>query len=426
MPSRLLAGALWPLVAIVSLCLAIATHALAMRAAACEALMKSLERHKNVTAQKPSRRSAARTALSRCLYATTMVCYLALPSVSRSIFLARQCASYTYDDASLQTVSFLVADPSLHCNSGPGWSNEARSLDAYFWSLFVFWNIFVPTGFLALLLPTWSALRAQRVGKMAQSSSFLWREYECAYLYWEVIDLWRKMFLTSMILFIDTSEGSSKLLRLTVAIVVSALYLSLLALVRPFRRVDDGALACAANLMLICAFASGMVLQLCEEGRWSETCHAFVGLSSSYSASAFVVVLSASMLALFCFFNLAHVVSALTMPTLRLASSGHAPVLDLRLEHHFHLFLSHVWGTGQDQAGGSDKRSRRASFLHPLPCLQVHTLVRQLQLVLPGVRIWLDVVNLEDISKLEEAVDDAAVIIVFLSKNYFASANCRS
>ena len=77
-------------------------------------------------------------------------------------------------------------------------------------------------------------------------------------------------------------------------------------------------------------------------------------------------------------------------------------------------------------AGGSDKRSRRASFLHPLPCLQVHTLVRQLQLVLPGVRIWLDVVNLEDISKLEEAVDDAAVIIVFLSKNYFASANCRS
>lgn len=56
----------------------------------------------------------------------------------------------------------------------------------------------------------------------------------------------------------------------------------------------------------------------------------------------------------------------------------------------------------------------------------MHTLVRQLQLVLPGVRIWLDVVNLEDISKLEEAVDDAAVIVVFLSKNYFASANCRS
>ena len=71
---------------------------------------------------------------------------------------------------------------------------------------------------------------------------------------------------------------------------------------------------------------------------------------------------------------------------------------------HFHLFVSHVWKTGQDQT---------------------HTLVRQLQLMLPGIRIWLDVVNLDDIGKLEEVMANAAVMLIFLSSGYFASHNCR-
>ena len=45
--------------------------------------------------------------------------------------------------------------------------------------------------------------------------------------------------------------------------------------------------------------------------------------------------------------------------------------------------------------------------------------------MLPGVLIWLDVVNLEDISKLEEYVDGSAVVLIFLSRGYFESKNCR-
>ena len=51
--------------------------------------------------------------------------------------------------------------------------------------------------------------------------------------------------------------------------------------------------------------------------------------------------------------------------------------------------------------------------------------MRQLQLLLPGIRIWLDMVNLQDVTKLEESVGDSAVVVVFLSKGYFASGNCR-
>lgn len=59
------------------------------------------------------------------------------------------------------------------------------------------------------------------------------------------------------------------------------------------------------------------------------------------------------------------------------------------------------------------------------PLAQTHTIVRQLQLLLPGIRIWLDVDNLDDVGKLEEAVQESVVFIVFLSKGYFRSANCR-
>ena len=47
-----------------------------------------------------------------------------------------------------------------------------------------------------------------------------------------------------------------------------------------------------------------------------------------------------------------------------------------------------------------------------------------MQLLVPGIRIWLDVVNLQDISKLEESVSDSAVVVIFLSKGYFKSKNC--
>ena len=61
------------------------------------------------------------------------------------------------------------------------------------------------------------------------------------------------------------------------------------------------------------------------------------------------------------------------------------------------------WGTGQDQCA---------------------TIKRQLTLLIPGVSIFLDVDDLEDIGALEEYVDATAVIMIFVSKGYFKSGNC--
>ena len=67
-----------------------------------------------------------------------------------------------------------------------------------------------------------------------------------------MLDLVRKIFLTSMVLFIDQEYGSRKLLRTVVAAIISATFLTLLALARPYRRSDDLCLACIANLLLTC------------------------------------------------------------------------------------------------------------------------------------------------------------------------------
>ena len=45
----------------------------------------------------------------------------------------------------------------------------------------------------------------------------------------------------------------------------------------------------------------------------------------------------------------------------------------------------------------------------------------RLQAVVPGLRVWLDVEDLEDISALEEAVDAMQAILVIVSLGYFQS-----
>ena len=66
----------------------------------------------------------------------------------------------------------------------------------------------------------------------------------------------------------------------------------------------------------------------------------------------------------------------------------------------YHLFLSHIWSTGQDQCA---------------------TIKRQLQLVLPGVSIFLDVDDLRSIDDLELYIAQSAVVMIFASKGYFNS-----
>ena len=69
----------------------------------------------------------------------------------------------------------------------------------------------------------------------------------------------------------------------------------------------------------------------------------------------------------------------------------------------YHLFLSHIWGTGQDQMWIVKTRLRE---------------------MLPEARVFLDVDDLEEISALERYIDDSAAVLVFCSAGYCESRNC--
>ena len=242
MSTRLLVAGIWPYLAVAFVSLTIVAVAAVLNVKQKQAFDGQL--------------------LGRVLYWAIFIFYLALPSVSRSIFSARLCESFGYDDATGQRISYLLADPSLTCDDGPTWDDETSGLAPYFWGFFALWPVLVPLGFLALLLRVRKPVAAQRATPLSRATRFLWRDYSARFLFWEVLDLVRKIFLTSMVLFIDPEYGSRKLLRTVVATIVSTTFLTSLALARPYKRSDDLCLACIADLLLTCCFVSGVVIQV--------------------------------------------------------------------------------------------------------------------------------------------------------------------
>ena len=70
---------------------------------------------------------------------------------------------------------------------------------------------------------------------------------------------------------------------------------------------------------------------------------------------------------------------------------------------YYHTFLSHVWGTGQDQ---------------------MRIVKQRLLEMVPDLVIFLDVDDLEEIGDLEGYIDRTTAVLVYCSKGYFTSKNC--
>lgn len=82
---------------------------------------------------------------------------------------------------------------------------------------------------------------------------------------------------------------------------------------------------------------------------------------------------------------------------MRLQESGHPPDLSLKVGMRYHLFLSHIWSSGQVSCLESCIAFAQLlpqKPLLPIPIIassqdQVANIKRKLQLVLPGVVIFL-------------------------------------
>jgi len=201
------------------------------------------------------------------------------------------------------------------------------------------------------------------------------------------------------VLFINFGSND-QLLRLLVGLLI-ALFDQFQSLqTQPFRKRSDNALNGVIQLMLVLFFLLGIVVKLCDT---DGVCESVVGIDSAYEAS--VLMICAGLVGVLV--PIGMVVHQLffsrPVPILRDARTMEPPKLLLGEGERYHLFLSHIWSTGQDQ------------------CANIK---RQLQLLLPGVIVFLDVDDLQDIGNLEGYVSATSVILFFLSKKYFGSRNC--
>ena len=328
--------------------------------------------------------------------------YFALPIVSESIFDAKKCMAFETDDAARDIKrSYLVSYPKVRCNKE---DDTYQLLDEWFWGFFTIWLVVLPFFLISLTMKIGPSIKNQSPSRLALACRFLWQDFDeksSIGIYWDVLDTMRKIFLTGFINFIDRREGSKKILRLIVAAIVSIIFVILLLYTRPYKRVDDLGLSIIANVVLICTFVMSIILHLCSDEN-DETCNLYV-ISDMTQRKASVIVTS---LALGLLILTAIVLAILTKkaPVARLRSTGYPPNLEMVSGCSFHFFMSHKWDGGQDQT---------------------HTITRTMQLLMPSLKIWLDVDELRSTDDLENCIDQTAVIIIFYSYGYFDSKNCR-
>ena len=167
--------------------------------------------------------------------------------------------------------------------------------------------------------------------------------------------------------------------------------------------------------MQVLFFVLGIMIRLCDtegadaihnllDAEIDNSCYHLVGIIGTATTVQFCMLfaaLSVILVPLGMLFN--QLFFSRSTPILRVASTMEPPVMLLGKGERYHLFLSHVWSTGQDQCA---------------------VIKRQLQLLMPGVIIFLDVDDLQDIGNLENYVRQSGVMLFFLSRRYFSSRNC--
>lgn len=337
---------------------------------------------------------------------------------------------------------YLQSDQSVHCFT----SFEVLSFEWYgeqlpdyreriylpvAWVLIVIW-LLVVCSYGALLWRDRVAVQTQRMTKSADATRFLWKEYQVEFFFWEVVEVVRKLLLTTLIVIVVPDGGSA--MRLVIAAFVSIAFLALTSLAMPFARSDDDLFAVFVNLLLSFVFLSGLLLKLCsyDDGL---SCRQMFSLQSADSLTDFFVAMTAVV-----FTGLVVVVAwkvtvSVYAPTIRLKSTHREPMLEIPSGNLFHAFISHVWCDHSPTAPSPCSRPRKArpvTLAAPLARArrgtgqdQTHAIVRQLQLKMPMIKVWLDVDHLNDLGNLEDSVGVSVAFVVFLSKGYFRSKNCR-
>ena len=296
------------------------------------------------------------------------VAFLLCPTVSKGIFDTWDCTKYELDGADVRT--FLNADLQIVCG-GNDYPEEYNTITTIAYFFLLLWPIGMPLIFFLVLFPNREALRQRRSTRMVQATAFLHKEYDPTFYWWEIVTLTQRLVLTGWVLLIPVEN---EIWRFFFGLLTAFGYLSLIQFVQPYKRKGLNTLAIAAQFSLVCVFLGGAFIKLFSGDGADvndDSVLTIVGIMVAFNFSVLIMFVTLAAIQ----FSISSV-----LPSVRLVANGQVPELKLDASHRYHLFLSHVWGSGQDQMA---------------------TVKRELQLLLYGVSVFLDVDDLEEIDKLD-------------------------
>ena len=341
-------------------------------------------------------RDALQPGLLRVLPTGLFFTFVCCTSVSTQVFSMFDCRAFGLDDFAdpPQKISYLVSSPSVRCDTS---ELEYRRIRDTAVVMMVIWPIGVPLVYFVLLVRARRAISRREPTPLSRACQFLWREYESAYCFYEPIQLLRKCALTGFVLLIPDDRDLGRLL---CALLITLSCLSAEQSISPFRDKINSHLHTASQVLLLVLYLGAMLVKLCDDD--DAICKRY-GFNDSSGISFLLIGFNFGLLSVVTVLLVRSILTSSQMTVVRIEQTGEVPTLTLAKTHMYHIFLSHTWSTGQDQ---------------------VAVIKRQLQLLMPGIVVFLDVDDLEGIDKLEEYIGASALIMFFLSKNYFNSRNC--
>ena len=208
----------------------------------------------------------------------------------------------------------------------------------------VLWPVGSLVLFTSLLAACYKPLQAKSPNALTRATAFLHREYEKTWYWWEAVELARKLVLTGFVLLIPEENA---FIRLLVATLICSFYAVVLAVVRPYKRVEDDVLAVATSLVLLLLFLGAnwttIFLGIEERHPDTEEAAAILGFGKLNGVVNSMLVLVAVVLV---FFSIGAIVAArrvAKIPTIRLVSTKQPPEMSIVRGLTWHLFNSHIW-----------------------------------------------------------------------------------
>ena len=327
--------------------------------------------------------------------------FVMYPVVTREAFEAFSC--YDFDDGR----RWLRTDVSIECGSEAHKTAQRIAMAAI-----IIYPCGLPMAFGMLLLCARRSILSRTPNDSLKSAiTFLHREYKTEFYLWELVEMVRRFLLVGV--FMRIKRGSVE--QLMYGAVVSILFGFVQAATSPMRSASDNLLSTACNLLLAILFVVSIDLKY---GALTELTGIQTAMTLDQQSRYTVPHILLSAICLVCcvgaLIALAFIVTVQIMSEIRRSRTvrrlcyekTHAQVAIGRLPStlRYHVFLSHRWASGQDQA---------------------RVIKQRLLEMLPGVSVFLDVDDLQrKRGKGAELVGSCQHFLLFCSVGFFDSEPC--